>query len=89
MSPSPFVQMFPMLAIFLIMYFILIRPQQKQQKDLLRLQKALKKNDEIVTTGGIYGTIVNVKEQTVTLRVDDNVRIEVEKASVSRLVKEG
>ena len=89
MSPSPFVQMFPMLAIFLIMYFILIRPQQKQQKDLLRLQKALKKNDEIVTTGGIYGTVVNVKEQTVTLRVDDNVRIEVEKASVSRLVKEG
>lgn len=89
MSPSPFVQMFPMLVIFLIMYFILIRPQQKQQKDLLRMQKALKKNDEIVTTGGIYGTVVNVKDQTVTLRVDDNVRIEVEKSSVTRLVKEG
>lgn len=89
MNPSPFVQMFPMLAIFLIMYFILIRPQQKQQRELARMQKAIKKNDEIVTAGGIYGTVVNVKEQTVTLRIDDNVRIEVEKSSVTRLVKEG
>lgn len=89
MNPSPFVQMFPMLVIFLIMYLILIRPQQKQQRQLIQMQKALKKNDEVVTAGGIYGTVVNVKEKTVTLRVDDNVRIEVEKSSIARMVKEG
>ena len=49
--------------------------------------QALKKNDEIVTTSGIFGTVLNVKPESVTLRVDDNVRLEVERAAIARVVK--
>jgi len=49
----------------------------------------LKKNDQIVTMGGIHGTIVNVKDKTIVLRVDDNTRIEIDKAAVTRLEKQG
>jgi len=61
----------------------------KQQRTLANMQTKLKKNDEVVTTGGIHGTVANIKDQTLTLRVDDNVRLEVEKNAVTRLVKEG
>ena len=89
MTPSPLMNLFPLVLIFFVMYFLLIRPQQKQQKDLAKLQKALKKNDVVVTYGGIHGTVVNIKEETVTLRVDDNVRIEVDKSAIARFEKEG
>lgn len=88
MNPA-MAQMVPMLLIFVVMYFMLIRPQMKQQKDLARMQSKLKKNDEVVTGGGMHGTVVNVKDGVVTLRVDDNVRIDVEKNAVTRLVREG
>jgi len=79
----------PLALIFLIFYFILIRPQQKQQKEFAKMVSGLKKNDQIVTMGGIHGTIVNVKDKTIVLRVDDNTRIEVDKTAVSRLEKQG
>lgn len=79
----------PIFLIFGVMYFLLIRPQMKQQRELAQMQAKLKKNDEVVTTGGIHGTIANIKDRTVTLRVDDNVRLEVDKTAVTRLVKEG
>lgn len=79
----------PMLLIFAVMYFMLIRPQMKQQKELARMQSELKKNAEVITSGGIHGTVVNVKDGVVTLRVDDNVRIDVERSAVTRLVGEG
>lgn len=89
MAPSALMQLVPILAMFLVMYFLLIRPQMKQQQDLAKMQGKLKKNDEVVTTGGIHGTVVNVKDQVVTLRVDDNVRMDVDKSAIGRLVKEG
>ena len=89
MNPHPLVNLMPLLLIFLVMYFFLIRPQVKQQKELARMQSKLKKNDEVITLGGIHGTVVNVKESVVTLRVDDNVRLDVDKSSIGRLVKEG
>ena len=89
MNPSALMQLFPMLLIVGVMYFLLLRPQMNQQKELTRMQSKLKKNDEVVTTGGIHGTVVNVKEGVVTLRVDDNTRMDVDKDSISRLVKEG
>ena len=88
MNPA-MAQLFPMLLIFGVMYFMLIRPQVKQQKDLGRMQSELKKNDEVITSGGIHGTIVNVKNNVVTLRVDDNVRMDVEKNAIAQRVKEG
>ena len=83
------IQAMPILLIFLVMYFLLIRPQMKQQKDMTNMQSKLKKNDEVVTIGGLHGTVVNVKDAAVTLRVDDNVRVDVDKAAVARVVKEG
>ena len=89
MPPNPIVNLLPIVLIFFVMYFLLIRPQAKQQKELAKMQAGLKKNDEVVTIGGVHGTVVNLKEETVTLRVDDNVRLEVDKTAVARRVKEG
>ncbi|MDD5019018.1 MAG: preprotein translocase subunit YajC [Candidatus Omnitrophica bacterium] len=82
-------QLFPLALIFLIFYFILIRPQQKQQKEFKKMLEALKKNDQIVTIGGVHGTIVNIKDKTLIVRVDDNTRLEIDKSAVSRLEKAG
>ncbi|MEI8176967.1 MAG: preprotein translocase subunit YajC [Candidatus Omnitrophota bacterium] len=87
---SPFISMLPLILIFVIFYFLLIRPQQKKQKEHEAMLKDLQKNDEIVTNGGIHGTIVNVKEQTVIVRIDDNVKIELDKSCVGfKKLKEG
>ncbi len=86
---NPLVNLFPIVLIFFVMYFLLIRPQSQQQKETAKMQAALKKNDAVVTFGGVHGTVVNVKEETVTLRVDDNVRLEVDKSAIARLVKGG
>ncbi len=73
--------------IFGIFYFLLIRPQHKKQKEHESMVSSLKKNDEVVTNGGIHGTVVNVKETTLTLRVDDNVKVEINKNAVAYLKK--
>ena len=80
---SGFAGFLPLILIFVIFYFLIILPQRKQQKKHQEMIQGLQKNDEVVTSGGIHGVIVNVKERTFVLRVDDNVRIEVDKASIS------
>ena len=86
---NPLVQLFPIILIFFVMYFLLIRPQAQQQKETTRMQEALKKNDAIVTMGGLHGTVVNLKDGVVTIRVDDNVRVDVDRSSIARLMKQG
>ena len=86
-GPSPLAGLFPIFLIFAIFYFLLIRPQQKQQKKHQQMLSQLKKNDEVVTNGGIHGTIVNLDEETVTLRVDDNTRIKFQKNIISFVKK--
>lgn len=73
--------------LFAAMYFLMIAPQRKKQKEHEKMLKALGSGDEIVTTGGIYGTITNVKEDRFVVRVADNTKIEVGKAFVSGVVK--
>lgn len=73
----------PILLIYIVFYFVLIRPQRKEQKERKNMLANLKKNDDVITTGGIHGTIVNVKEKTYMLRVDDNVRIEINKDMIA------
>jgi len=77
----------PLIFIFIVFYFLIIRPQQKKQKEHQGMVASLKKNDEIVTTGGIFGTIVNVKEKTFVVRVDENAKIEIEKNSIAHVRK--
>ena len=86
-APSPLAGLFPIFLIFAIFYFLLIRPQQKQQKKHQEMVSRLSKNDEVVTNGGIHGTVVNVDDQTVTLRVDDNTRIKFQKNTISYVKK--
>ena len=74
-----------MLIMFGIMYFLVIKPQQKKQKEHEAMISGLKKNDEIVTTGGIHGTLVNVKDKTFIVRIDDNVKIELSKSAVAEV----
>ena len=68
-----------MALIFVVMWFFMIRPQRKQQKELQNFRDSLKKGDKVVTIGGIYGTICEVKEGTVLMEVDNNVKIRVSK----------
>ncbi len=73
-----------MVAIFGVVYFLMIRPQQKRQKELTNFRKELKKGDKIITAGGIYGTIKGIEETTVTIEVDNNVNIRVDKTMIMR-----
>ena len=77
---------FPFIIIFAIMYFMVIRPQQKKQKDHQALLNKLKKNDEVMTSGGIYGKVVDLKETVVTLEVAPNVRIRVHRPQISAVL---
>lgn len=85
---NPLINLFPILAIFVIFYFLLIRPQKEKEKEHQKMLSNLNKNDDIVTSSGIHGTIVNVKDKTVILRIDENVKIEVEKSSVAYIKKQ-
>ena len=69
-------------AIFVVMYFFMIRPQRKQQKELQQFRDGLQKGDKIVTIGGICGTVVEIKDRTLLIEVDNNVKIRVDKNSV-------
>ena len=72
--------MWIMLAlIFVVMWFFMIRPQRKQQKELQNFRDSLKKGDKVVTIGGIYGTVCEIKDNTVLIEVDNNVKIRVSK----------
>ena len=72
--------MWIMLAlIFVLMWCIMIRPQRKQQKELQNFRDSLKKGDKVVTIGGIYGTVCEIKENNVLIEVDNNVKIRVSK----------
>jgi preprotein translocase subunit YajC len=79
----------PFIFIFIIMYFVLLRPQMRRQKDQQRLVSTLKTGDRVVTNAGIHGLISNVKETTVIVKVADNVKIEMEKSAVTNVIKEG
>ena len=72
-----------MLALmFVVMWFFMIRPQRKQQKELEKFRSELKKGDKVITAGGIYGTIAEIEERTVLLKVDGEVKIRVDKTSI-------
>ncbi len=73
-----------LILIIVVMWFFMIRPQRKQQKELQQFRDSLKKGDKVVTVGGIYGTVVEVKDTTLILEVDSNVKIKVAKNSVVR-----
>ena len=78
----------PLVLMFVIFYFLLIRPQQKRAKEHRELLQALKKGDFVVTSGGLYGKIVGLTDQVVTLEVAENVRVKVARSYVAGQAKE-
>ncbi|HMG03886.1 MAG TPA: preprotein translocase subunit YajC [Chthoniobacterales bacterium] len=79
--------MLPFVFIFVIMYYVMLRPQMRRQKEQAKLVSALKTGDKVVTASGIHGMISNVKDTTVIVKVADNVKIEMEKTAVTNVVK--
>ena len=84
---NPTGQMMQMIGMFAVMgvmfYFLLIRPQSKQRKEHENLLKNLKTGDRVLTSGGIYGIVTNVKEKTVLIKIADNVKVEIVKSAVT------
>jgi preprotein translocase subunit YajC len=74
----------PIIAIF---YFLIIRPQNKKRKETEKMLSAIKKGDKIVTIGGLHGTIQSVKETTVIIKADDNVKLEFLRSAISNVVQ--
>jgi len=75
--------------IIAIFYFMILRPQQKRQKERQKLLGAIKKGDKIVTAGGLYGTIAGLDEKTVLIQVADNVKMKFDRSAVASVVSEG
>jgi len=76
----------PLIFIFIIMYFVMIRPQKKRQDQQKKLIASLKTGDRVVTNAGIHGLISNVKDTTVIVKVADNVKIEMEKSAITTVL---
>ena len=73
----------PLIAIIGIFYFLIIRPQGKKQKETQRMLSALRKGDRIVTVGGLHGVIQSIRENTVIVRVDENTKLEFNRAAIA------
>jgi preprotein translocase subunit YajC len=85
-GPGPLVTILPFILIFVIMYFMVIRPQQKKAKEHQEMLNKLKRNDEVMTSGGIYGKVIDLKETVVTIEVAPNVRVRVHRPQISAVL---
>ncbi|MBP7507805.1 MAG: preprotein translocase subunit YajC [Prolixibacteraceae bacterium] len=81
-AQSPLGMFLPLILILVIFWIFMIRPQAKRQKELKKFRESLQKGDKVITTGGIYGKIVNTTDTTVVLQVDENTKLTVDKGSV-------
>lgn len=85
-GPGQLLSFLPLILIFVVFYFLLIRPQQKKAKQHQEMLGKLKKNDEVMTSGGIYGKVVTLADNVVTLEVAPNVRIRVNRPQISAVI---
>jgi len=76
----------PFLLIILVFYFLILRPQQKRQKDRQKLLESVRKGDRVITTGGIHGLVEGVEDKILLVKIDDNVKVKVEKSAVSVII---
>ena len=86
-QPNMFSTLLPMIFIFGAMYFFMIAPQRKKQKELQKQIDALSTGDEVLTIGGIYGEVTNKKDDRFVIRIADGVKIEVAKSAVSTVIR--
>jgi len=83
-KPSMMTSLIPLLLVFVIFYFFMIRPQMKRQKEMNNFRSSISKGDKVVTTGGIYGKVVEVSETTVVMEIANEVKVKVDKSAVMR-----
>jgi len=81
-SANPLISLLPIILVFVVFYFFMIRPQMKKQKDLNNYRNALAKGDKIITTGGIYGRVLEVKDNVVIMDVGGDIKLKVDKSAV-------
>ena len=86
-APSPIVNLLPIAAMFVILYFLMIRPQQRRAREHETLVQNLKRGDDIVTSGGIHGRIQGIADKILTVEVAPNVRIRLERDQVANVVR--
>ena len=86
---DPLLSFLPLILIFVVFYFLLIRPQSKRAKEHKKMVEALGKGDEVVTTGGILGKITDVGENFVTVNISENVDIKVQRQAVATVMPKG
>ena len=82
-QPNGFALFLPLILIMVIFYFLMIMPAQRRQKKVAAMLKELKNGDKVITTGGMYGTIVGLEGDTVQLRIADQVRIKISRSAVA------
>ena len=87
-AANPIFGFLPIILLFVIFYFLLIRPQQQNQKKRREMLSKIQKGDRVLTIGGIYGMIKEIKEDTVVLRIADNVNIKMVRVGIDRVVSE-
>jgi preprotein translocase subunit YajC len=83
------IQYSPLILMFAILYFLLIRPQQKRQKARVAMLNTLKKNDKVVTIGGLHGTIAEITDDIVVLRVNEALKLTFERSAVNAVASSG
>ena len=84
-----FMTFLPMIAIFVVFYFLLIRPQQKRAKETKAMLAALQKGDEVITAGGVVGRISKLSDQYATVEISPTVEISVQRAAIAQLLPKG
>ncbi len=87
-QPSPLLQMAPLLLIFVVFYFLLIRPQQQKAKEHKEMISNLRLNEDVITAGGLYGKVVALSEKIVTLEIAPNVRVRVDRSQINDVVSD-
>ena len=81
-APNPIMQFAPFVLIIVVFYFFMIRPQMKRQKELRKYREALKKGDKVITNGGIYGKVAEVKEDFILVEIAENVKVKMDKSAI-------
>ena len=89
-TPNQFIQLVPLVLIFVVFYFFMIRPQQKKQKDREKVLESLKRGDKIVTIGGVHGTVagIDTDKKTVLVQVSDTTKIKFDRTAIANIDKQ-
>ena len=89
-APNPLIQIVPLVLIFIVFYFFMIRPQQKKQKDREKVLDSLKRGDKIITIGGLHGTVagIDTEKKTVLVQVNDSTKITFDRTAIANIEKQ-